>query len=233
VVGFGTALQPKRGAPRRCCSCCCWPWRGGGSSSNGGGIADDVEMAHTSHRRLGSSAGNSGSVGAAVANGGGGATNGDMRGGDGGLRLSRVLRLMDGSVPGFRVEGLTASVPGRHHQPMCVCEDLTFSLAPGERRGRLLSRLAPGCAVWVPAQAERQWAPSRTPTLDTPTPLPACDHQPLAGESLLVMGPSGCGKSSLLRVVAGLWTVGSGTVRGPGKPFFLPQVRVGVRAVCA
>lgn len=38
------------------------------------------------------------------------------------------------------------------------------------------------------------------------------------------MGPSGCGKSSLLRVIAGLWTVGSGTVRGPASPFFLPQV---------
>jgi ABC-type uncharacterized transport system fused permease/ATPase subunit len=45
-----------------------------------------------------------------------------------------------------------------------------------------------------------------------------------AGESLLVMGPSGCGKSSLLRIIAGLWTVGSGTIRGPAKPFFLPQV---------
>eukprot|EP00878_Enallax_costatus_P040167 GHUV01046172.1.p1 GENE.GHUV01046172.1~~GHUV01046172.1.p1 ORF type:complete len:249 (+),score=59.52 GHUV01046172.1:259-1005(+) len=46
-----------------------------------------------------------------------------------------------------------------------------------------------------------------------------------AGESLLVMGPSGCGKSSLLRVIAGLWTVGSGTVSGPApdRVFFLPQ----------
>lgn len=45
------------------------------------------------------------------------------------------------------------------------------------------------------------------------------------GESLLVLGPSGCGKSSLLRVIAGLWTVGSGTVRGPppNALFFLPQ----------
>jgi ABC-type uncharacterized transport system fused permease/ATPase subunit len=48
-----------------------------------------------------------------------------------------------------------------------------------------------------------------------------------AGESLLVMGPSGCGKSSLLRIIAGLWTVGSGTIRGPAKPFFLPQVSPG------
>jgi len=50
-----------------------------------------------------------------------------------------------------------------------------------------------------------------------------------AGESLLIMGPSGCGKSSLLRIIAGLWTVGGGTVRGPHNPFFLPQVRVGHR----
>lgn len=49
----------------------------------------------------------------------------------------------------------------------------------------------------------------------------------LSGESLLVMGPSGCGKSSLLRVIAGLWTIGSGTIRGPPPQqlFFLPQVR--------
>lgn len=46
------------------------------------------------------------------------------------------------------------------------------------------------------------------------------------GESLLVMGPSGCGKSSLLRIIAGLWTVGGGTIRGPHPQqiFFLPQV---------
>ncbi|GBF95863.1 hypothetical protein Rsub_08454 [Raphidocelis subcapitata] len=49
-------------------------------------------------------------------------------------------------------------------------------------------------------------------------------HLP-AGESLLIVGPSGCGKSSLLRVLAGLWTRGSGTVRAPppGAQFFLPQ----------
>jgi putative ATP-binding cassette transporter len=40
-----------------------------------------------------------------------------------------------------------------------------------------------------------------------------------------VMGPSGCGKSSLLRIIAGLWTVGSGTLKGPAAPFFLPQVK--------
>jgi ABC-type uncharacterized transport system fused permease/ATPase subunit len=56
-------------------------------------------------------------------------------------------------------------------------------------------------------------------------------HFAAAGESLLVMGPSGCGKSSLLRVIAGLWTVGSGTVRGPPPQalFFLPQVRLCIK----
>lgn len=45
------------------------------------------------------------------------------------------------------------------------------------------------------------------------------------GESLLIMGPSGCGKSSLLRVIAGLWNVGEGIIRGPSQRemFFLPQ----------
>lgn len=33
-----------------------------------------------------------------------------------------------------------------------------------------------------------------------------------AGESLLIVGPSGCGKSSLLRIINGLWSSGSGSV---------------------
>lgn len=53
-------------------------------------------------------------------------------GGGGIVRLSRVLRLMDGSVPGLSVEGLTASVPGRHHQETVVCQGLSFQLHPGE-----------------------------------------------------------------------------------------------------
>jgi hypothetical protein len=53
-------------------------------------------------------------------------------GGGGSVRLSRVLRLMDGSVPGLSVEGLTACVPGRHHQATVVCRDLSFQLQPGE-----------------------------------------------------------------------------------------------------
>ena len=46
-----------------------------------------------------------------------------------------------------------------------------------------------------------------------------------AGQSLLIVGPSGCGKSSIMRAVAGLWSVGSGTITIPTQSnlFFLPQ----------
>ncbi|MBS1992211.1 MAG: ABC transporter ATP-binding protein/permease [Cyanobacteria bacterium SZAS LIN-3] len=45
------------------------------------------------------------------------------------------------------------------------------------------------------------------------------------GSSLMIMGPSGAGKSSILRALAGIWTVGSGRVYrpDPGETMFLPQ----------
>lgn len=45
------------------------------------------------------------------------------------------------------------------------------------------------------------------------------------GQGLMITGPSGAGKSSLLRVIAGLWHTGSGSVVRPAGPdmLFLPQ----------
>ena len=44
-------------------------------------------------------------------------------------------------------------------------------------------------------------------------------------EGLMIVGPSGAGKSSLLRAIAGLWTMGSGQITRPGGAdmLFLPQ----------
>jgi len=67
----------------------------------------------------------SGGVGEAAAGAAGGS-------GVGSGRQSRVLRLMDGSEAGLSVEGLSACVPGRHHEATVVCRDLSFKLTPGK-----------------------------------------------------------------------------------------------------
>lgn len=102
------------------------------SSTDSSSDVSDMELADRSETALllhgtGSS---SGAVGA------GGGSSGDTvlsyRVGGGSARLSRVLRLMEGSEPGLEVDGLTACVPGRHHQATVVCQDLSFKLQPGE-----------------------------------------------------------------------------------------------------
>ncbi|MGB3202008.1 MAG: ABC transporter ATP-binding protein/permease [Nodosilinea sp.] len=66
-------------------------------------------------------------------------------------------------------------------------------------------------------------------TLQTPnyqrTLVEALSIQVPDQSGLLIVGPSGCGKSSLLRVIAGLWHSGSGTIHRPDLDniLFLPQ----------
>lgn len=82
-------------------------------------------------------------------------------------RLSRVLRLLNGSEPGLVVDGLTACVPGRHHLATVVCQDLTFSLQPGEcGMGVVSSKQMAGSTFMLPAclfPAICTWAASAAP----------------------------------------------------------------------
>jgi hypothetical protein len=144
VIGFGT--PPAKHRATSSSSSRWWQWwrRHSSSSSSSSRGPDDVELARTATPGAeldgsGGAAAGGGShddadgeaaalLGGAVANSSH-AANGSSSSSSG---LSRVLRLMDGSVSGLSVEGLTACVPGRHHQPMVVCADLSFSLAPGE-----------------------------------------------------------------------------------------------------
>ncbi|WIA31784.1 hypothetical protein OEZ86_002655 [Tetradesmus obliquus] len=121
--------------------------------------------------------------------------------------------------------GGSGSVQG-FEQPVAGAVGLLGGLGAGLRAGGLGSKRKKGpgkSEAGFCAEELSAWVPGRHH-------MPTCVCAELSfsiapGESLLVLGPSGCGKSSLLRVIAGLWTVGSGTVRGPppNALFFLPQ----------
>jgi hypothetical protein len=126
VIGFGSAPKHRSSS-------------GGGSSGaadtlpgSKGSDGFDVELAERSETAslLHGSNGNSSCSNTGVHHMMAGGVSDEAAAGP--ARLSRVLRLMDGSVPGLSVEGLSACVPGRHHQATVVCQDLSFTLEPGE-----------------------------------------------------------------------------------------------------
>ena len=67
----------------------------------------------------------------------------------------------------------------------------------------------------------------RVPTQrgDTRVLVEAFDADVRKGESLLIQGASGVGKTTLLRAIAGLWKLGSGTIYRPSGSdlFYIPQ----------
>lgn len=100
-------------------------------------VADGDRAGTTPNRRVSSTTVANGQQQCGAASTTGSDSTAAIGGGSGGCgasagRPSRVLRLMDGSTPGFSVEDLSAWVPGRHHMPTCVCTELSFSIAPGE-----------------------------------------------------------------------------------------------------
>jgi hypothetical protein len=134
VIGFGSAPRHHNSSSGGSSGTGALP----GSKGSHAGNAFDVELAERSetasllHGSNGNSSSSTGvhhmmAVGMSDGAGSGSAA--------GPARQSRVLRLMDGSVPGLSVEGLTACVPGRHHLATVVCQDLSFTLEPGEAAG--------------------------------------------------------------------------------------------------
>eukprot|EP00930_Biecheleria_cincta_P100932 TRINITY_DN92550_c0_g1_i1.p1 TRINITY_DN92550_c0_g1~~TRINITY_DN92550_c0_g1_i1.p1 ORF type:complete len:337 (+),score=45.47 TRINITY_DN92550_c0_g1_i1:147-1013(+) len=94
-----------------------------------------------------------------------------------------------------------------------ICERSTGKIAfTGQTRDALLEVkdvvVAVPSSIWGPAKVLGSSGVSFTL------------HQ---GDTLLLQGESGVGKSSLLRVVAGIWENGSGTVARTNNVFFLPQ----------
>jgi hypothetical protein len=145
----------------------------------------------------------------------------------------QVLRLQAGAAVGLSqdsagsllfLERLSVCTPGSNHV-VCRCALRAPACGAPAAAGPGRCRLHRGNPLLACQPAARRLMPACLPARTHACLCRDLDLRVAPGESLLVVGPSGCGKSSLLRVVAGLWVEGSGTIVAPepARLFFLPQ----------